>query len=309
MELLENEFDVIVKQHLDGIDLESENVVTCDWIRIDFSSFSVPSLNMCVEAVKRFSRQFTRMNHPNLNKQTVDLMYAIQLETRSRSLQELYPEIWQPLISANKILEQTNKTLDQIATNNSKHESKVTAIQGWQRNYNKHLEPVFTDIAFEFLKQGAQNHQLMNIFKENTSIERKWTYLPNYDFDLDGLIYDETNNILYMVESKIHLSVEELSKAETTWHKFRLFLQSEKPKIGLRESNTRIFCRQWDNFFSDEYGIVQNRQKTRIEAFLGFHTVDSHAILKDAKKKGFQLIGPDGKNYKVYDEEVTEMNL
>jgi len=36
------------------------------------------------------------MNQEELNKQTVDLMYAIQLETRNRSPRELYPEIWEP---------------------------------------------------------------------------------------------------------------------------------------------------------------------------------------------------------------------
>ena len=40
-------------------------------------------------------------------------------------------------------------------------------------------------------------------------------------FELDGLIYDETKNILYMVESKFHLSETELIKAEETWGKLK----------------------------------------------------------------------------------------
>ena len=131
---------------MNAIDLESESVMTCDWIRIKFSSFSVLNPNACVEDIGRFSRSFTKMSHQVLNKQTVDLMYAIQLETRSRSLQELHPEIWEPLIRANE-------TLDKITARQNDQEFQVTAVKGWQGNYDKHLEPVFTDIAIEYLKQ------------------------------------------------------------------------------------------------------------------------------------------------------------
>ena len=78
-------------------------------------------------------------------------------------------------------------------------------------NDDKLQQPVFTDIAFDYLKQkhDPTSIKLTNIFKEEAMVVRKLKYSPEYDFELDGLIYDETNNILYMVESVLHLSCDE----------------------------------------------------------------------------------------------------
>jgi protein-arginine kinase activator protein McsA len=61
---LENEFNEIVNKYLDGVQIES--ILTCDWTRVNFSQFSVSQLNGCVEAIKQFSRRFTRIQYPVL---------------------------------------------------------------------------------------------------------------------------------------------------------------------------------------------------------------------------------------------------
>lgn len=165
-EQLEKDFDAIVKQHLNGIDLESESesVMKCDWIRINLSSFSVSALNECVEDIRRFSRSFTRMNHPELNKQTVDLMYAIQLETRNRSLQELYPEIWQPLMKASDNIKEVSESLKELRKSTKKLEKSTRRLDNSEINRSH---------ANELAIQSCLLNQIAKNYKDIATIQLK----------------------------------------------------------------------------------------------------------------------------------------
>jgi hypothetical protein len=188
----------------------------------------------------------------------------------------------QPLLDANK-------TLDNITKKQS---------DGWQSNYNKHLETVFTNIAFEYLK-NKKNNEYVSVFQSAVNLRRNWEY-PPHTFEIDGLIYDEAYNVLYMIESKYHLTENELSNAIETRDKLHSFLHCEKI-ANANDPQIRAFNRTWLAFFDPENGIIRNRELTDLKAFLGFHSIESDALLKDAEAKGFQLIGPDGKHYKVYE--------
>ena len=65
----------------------------CDWSRFDFFQSSVQKLRECVENVRKFSLRFTRRDHPDLNRETIELMHAIEIEIRRRPLDEQYPEL------------------------------------------------------------------------------------------------------------------------------------------------------------------------------------------------------------------------
>ena len=134
---------------------------------------------------------------------------------------------------------------------------------------------------------------------EDGQISSTW---KNPDFELDGLIYDETDNIFYMVEDKFYLTESQLSKTEVTLGKFRNFVAMERPKADTDE--TRKASRRWDMFFGDA-GVVKahlEQQPLTVSVFLGFHSSESESLLSLARDKGFMLMGPDGGHYKVLDK-------
>ena len=59
---------------------------------------------------------------------------------------------------------------------------------------------------------------------EDSSITNIWLY-P--DFRIYGIIYDETDNIFYLIEYKKDLDTNGLSKVEEILEMFRGFLQGE----------------------------------------------------------------------------------
>ena len=264
----------------------------CDWSRFDFSNCTVQKLRECVEQVRSVSLTFTRTNHPALNTEMVELMHAVELEIRRRPLQEQYPELWEPLKSANESLKNANETIQRIATLQETQQDRLSEIRGWQNHFEKHLEPVFTNLALEYLRNNFPTNQYTNVFKDG-SISNKW---KDPDFELDGLIYDETANSFYMVESKYHLTHKQLSSTKNASRHFRDFVGSIRPDLR----TARIAARRWDSFFG-ESGVVDLSVKdnTTVHVFLGFHSRESESLISLAKEESYILIGPVGDCYKV----------
>ena len=129
----------------------------CDWSRFNFSGYSIGKLRECVNDVRKFSLGFTRTECADINKQTVD-MQAIEFEIRRRPFEEQYPEIWGPLKHANE-------TLDCIADSHKE-------LSGWQNNFDKHLEPVFTNLALEYLRKHNLAHRYVNVFENDVGLTK-----------------------------------------------------------------------------------------------------------------------------------------
>ena len=255
-----------------------------DWSCLNFCESSVLKLRECVEELRKFSLQFTRMDYPDLNRETVQLLHAIAFEIRRRPFDEQYPEIWVPLKAANE-------TLERITTVQKAQNDRQTEISGWQKHFDSHLENVFTDIALKYLREKTPGNTFINIFDDN-EITKSWT---DPDFELDGLIYDETANIFYMIEAKFYLTESQLAKTEATFSNFCHFLQMSKP-----QSTNKKSARRWNSFFG-ELGYVKphNAAKSAVTVFLGFHSSYSEHLITKAKSKGYMVIGPKGAYYKV----------
>jgi hypothetical protein len=223
------------------------------------------------------------MSNPELNKDTTDLLLAIELEIRRRPSREQYPEIWEPLVSANKTLDRTVKLQEDT-------QDDFRTILGWQRNHDSYLEPVFTSIALEHLKENKPGNVIINVFQDR-SISKKWT---SPDFEIDGLIYDETDRIFYIVESKSHLTEDGMSKTVTTVEKFRQFTNEPMPS-----KSNRVKLRRWKDFFDKECGVVNKEGDIAVSVFLGYHSVQDEDLLTQAAERHFALIGPDGSHYRV----------
>ena len=88
---------------------------------------------------------------------------------------------------------------------------------GWQRN--RALEPVFGSIALEHLIEFKPRNIIVNVFQDR-SISMKWT---SPDFEIDGLIYDQSDRIFYVVESESHLTEDGTSKTVKTFEFFSRF--------------------------------------------------------------------------------------
>ena len=250
----------------------------------DFVESSVLELRECVEKLRKFSLQFTRMDYPDLNRETVQLLHAIEFEIRRRPFDEQYPEIWVPLKAANE-------TLERITAVQEEQKNRETEISGWHKHFDSNLENVFTDIALKYLRKKTPGNTFINIFDDN-EITKSWTD-PN--FELDGLIYDETANIFYMIEAKFYLTESQLAKTEATLGNFCHFLQMNKPQSSNKKS-----ARRWNSFFG-ELGYVKphNAAKSTVTVFLGFHSSYSEHLITEAKSKGYMVISPNGAYYKV----------
>ena len=288
---------------------------SCDWRRFDFSRNTVLKLRECAENVRNFPLKFTRMEHPELNMETMELMHAIEFEIRRRPLQEQYPEMWEPLKHANESLQHANETIRQIVSMQKEQQERLTKItdiecaqieqkgrlveiSGWQKHFDNHLEPVFTNLALNYLTKRNPKNKYCNVF-EDGQISSQW---KNPDFQLDGLIYDETDHIFYIVEAKFYLTESQLSKTVTTLDNFCHFVAMERPNANSDEN--RKASRRWDMFFGDA-GVVKAhivQQPPTVSVFLGFHSSDSEYLLSMAREKSFMLMGPDGMHYKVLDE-------
>jgi len=275
---VQQEYHDLILQHFDST---ADDV---DWHRYDFSEISVAKLRECVQHLRSFSLGFTRMSNPELNKETTDLLFAIELEIRRRPSREQYPEIWEPLVSAIK-------TLDLTAKLQKETQDDFKQILGWQRNHDSYLEPVFTRIALEHLIEKKPRNIIINIFQDR-SISKKWT---SPDFEIDGLIYDQTDRIFYIVESKSHLTEDGISKAVTTFEKFRRFINEPMPS-----TTDRVKLRRWKEFFDADSGIVVNKEgEIMVSVFLGYHSIEDECLLTQAAAKQFTLVGPDGSHYRV----------
>jgi hypothetical protein len=135
------------------------------------------------------------MDYPDLNRETIELMHAIEFEIRRRPLDEQYPEMWNPLKSAND-------TLRQLASVQMAYHDRQTEISGWQKHFDDHLESVFTNIALKYLREHNPGNTYVNVFEDGL-ISNSWKD-PN--FGLDGLIY--------MVEATFYLTESQLAKTE-----------------------------------------------------------------------------------------------
>ena len=141
-------FTTLTQDYFNALDVR-------DWSGFDFSRSSVLKLRECVEKVRKFSLSFTRINYPDLNSETIELMLAIEFEIRRRPLDEQYPEIWNPLKSANE-------TLNRIATVQEAQNNRQ------QKHFDDHLESVFTNIALKYLREKNPHNTYVNVF-ENTA--------------------------------------------------------------------------------------------------------------------------------------------
>ena len=276
---LNDDFLAILAQH--HIDVNSLSVDTAkrDWRRVDFSRIPIPTLRECAEHVRMFSLTFTRMEQPTLNRETAELMYAIESEIRRRPLDDQFPE-FKRIREMQEYAEERRLAI----------EEHYGAIRGWQSNFEAHLQPVFTNIAMKHLRRRFPENEFSNIFREEC-VSNKWK--KPEDFELDGLIYDKTDNILYMIEAKYCLTDDQLSSAKRTLRLFSNFLQTPRP------SEDRAAGRQWDVYFGSDGIVGTEKQSTlEVQAFLGFHSVESDAILAAAKDQ-FIVIEPNGLYYHV----------
>ena len=120
----------------------------------DFVESSVLELRECVEKLRKFSLQFTRMDYPDLNRDTVQLLHAIEFEIRRRPFDEQYPEIWVPLKAANE-------TLERITAVQEEQKNRQTEISGWHKHFDSNLENVFTDIALKYLLEKTPGNNFI----------------------------------------------------------------------------------------------------------------------------------------------------
>ena len=100
------------------------NVCNVDWSKsCNFYASPILKLRECVQEVRKFSLEFSRMDNHDLNRDTVQLIHAIEFEIRRRPFDEQYPEIWGPLKAANE-------TLRRITTVQEEQKNRQTEIAG-----------------------------------------------------------------------------------------------------------------------------------------------------------------------------------
>ena len=259
---LNYEFDAIIKHYLN---LSDNSILdTYGYSRNNLCNISVIDLNSCASAIRQFLFKFTGVNQPELNEKVMSLLLAINFETRRRPLSEQYPELYEPLWRANE-------TLDRISIKN-----------------NGDFEVNFTDILFDCLKEMKPENVYINLSSE---VSKKLRYPPKYEFDIDGLIYDETDNILYMVESYVNLTPKELSRAVLTREKFEAFIRHSE-RTNSTVSADRTYDRIWLSYFG-EFGVLTGSRETiHVEAYIGFYSAESGDVLDEAAEMGLRLIGP-----------------
>jgi hypothetical protein len=216
---------------------------------------------------------------------TVQLRHAVEFEIRRRPIGEQFPDDLKEVMTSLKTTAESLRATLEIQK----------SITGWQQNFNKTLESVFTNIALEHLRTVHPNNNFINVF-EDCEISKKWS---SPDFELDGLIYDEIDHIFYMIESKYFLTTDALGKTATTFANFVNFTRMKKPELQDRSK----LATRWVRFFEGERSITRGRDgnEATVKVFLGFHACDSESLLDEAKSKSYMLIGPDGSHYKLLD--------
>lgn len=122
---------------------------------------------------------------------------------------------------------------------------------------NYHDQNDQNEYELNYLCEKNPDNKYISVFYEY-SVTRFWKY-PSV-FDLDGLIYDETENIFYIVEFYHTHTEERIEEAKEKVDKFRQFLQMKEPLRSERKTWLR-----WDAFFG-ELGVLAfaNRTKTKI---------------------------------------------
>lgn len=140
----------------------------------------------------------------------------------------------------NESLKRTNETLD-----------RIIALQiNLKEQYPDIFKQNKTILALEYLRKTNPNNKYTSVFQDE--VYNKWIHPP--DLVIYGLIYDETENIFYIVES---------NKTEETLEKFSQFIRMDKPPIRHCE------LRRWSFFFDKECGIVSgNKERTTATIFL-----------------------------------------
>ena len=118
------------------------------------------------------------------------------------------------------------------------------------RNNFKEPEPTKTILALEYLRKTNPNNNYSNVFQDEVYVN-----LTLLDLVINGLIYDENDNILYITESN--------KTTEETLEKFSQFIRMDKP---LPEDNRSLLAK-WRFFFDEECGIINNKEKPTISTF------------------------------------------
>ena len=125
-------------------------------------------------------------------------------------------------------------------------------------------------LALEYLKKRKPENKILNIREEN--IVLIWTE-PNYE--LDGLIYDQTENTFYVIVRE-NFSDDDIKrlKIEATLEEFRKFITYDKPicKKGSGRGSCltcRRKIRMWLEFFDPECGcIIRENDKNDTKLFV-----------------------------------------
>lgn len=246
------------------------------------------------------------MEVPQVSNSLIEESHSVSIQELGKYLREL-GELTRELnektnASMKEYFQESNREMKQyfqvLGNMLLERERNVT---GWQKNFEDHLELVFTNVALDYLRVKFPLNEFINIFKLEPSPPKRWNYPPRYDFELDGLIYDRTDNILYMVESKFRLSPREVGKVETTQSYLMDYIKSERMPASSGDIAKR-FNRIWNLFFNcGEDTIIVDKMNTQVYCFLGFNSAESQEVVLEAKSKFFKLIGPNDGLYCVYE--------
>ena len=112
------------------------------------------------------------------------------------------------------------------------------------------------ELALEYLKKRKPENKILNVREEN--IVLRWTE-PNYE--LDGLIYDESENTFYViVKDNFSDDDEKRIKVEEYLVHFRNFIMGEKPSCH----DCRRKIRKWSEFFDPVSGIIIRSDEKKV---------------------------------------------
>ncbi|KAJ3308838.1 hypothetical protein HDV04_000756 [Boothiomyces sp. JEL0838] len=244
-------FPLMQKTKLSKILEKHLNTSRLDLTNLD--NFDCQTLQHCSNELKQLVKQ-------EFTTSLGDTLYSLELHIISRPWQEQYPDLYNAIVNLGQIIEQTNKDL----------QCRIVKLHD------------------RINKQKKKNSQCLlgQLYPDNSFIDLLSQFSPkSFNIQVDGLFYDETPNIIYLLiiepylKAGIQLAETSLKQVEHFFASSTIPNPSTKAEYQFNRIHKHIFGKN---------GIIKDRN-VGFKIVVSFHKSERRDE-RIAQKRGYILI-------------------
>ena len=252
------------------------------------ASMDTSQLKHCALELKIFivSHNINRDTYPEMNSLILDVQAELENTLRGRPLHEQFPEI----AGLARIVEANATHIASLLQSDDKSGKTYQDLEGWQKNHDYALEVAITQTVHAHEQSlGNEPGEILRVYKRGT-IWNSSASKPRCQ--VDGL-FQRKDGTWILCESKTHLTMEELARAETTASSFEGYVR----EIGIVEVPNDYEGEDNASYWMQVSQFKKLHRTDRVVKYLGYNSCERRKVEADdpivqARKRGFTIVSP-----------------